>query len=64
MNCHVNFMLNQALTKDAGLAKMWEKVKGTNSLKCRVLSVSVLSHASMTLNFKYGKFFHVHNGLK
>ena len=56
------FMSSKALTKATGCARMW-KVHVCHS-KCMVFSVSVLSHALVTLNFKYGKLLHARNWLK
>ena len=44
-------MSSQAVTKADGLAKM-RKVSHSNSM---MFSIPVLSHASVTLNFKYSK---------
>ena len=55
---------NQALTKAAGRARMRKKEKVHGSkCTCMVIFVSVLSHASVTPNFMYGKLLHACNGL-
>ena len=58
---------SQVLTKAAGRARMWRVRKvhlHVCGSKCMAFPVSVLSHASMTPNFKYGKLLHVCNWLK
>ena len=56
-------VMSQGPMKAAGRARMREtcKVYGT---KCMVFSVSVLSHASVILNFMYGKLLHARKWLK
>ena len=63
VNRHVNFMSCQALTEAAGHARM-RKMQKVCSSKCMVFSVSLLSHASVTPNFKHRKLLHVCNWLK
>ena len=58
-----NFMLSQALTKVAGCARM-RKISKVCGSKCKAFSVSVLSHASVTPTFKYGRLLHACNWLK
>ena len=44
--------------KAAGSARMRKMQKACGS-KCIVFSVSVIFHALVTLNFKYGKLLHI-----
>ena len=56
---------NQNLTKAPGCARMQKKQKVHGSkCTCMVFSVSIISHASVTPNFMYGKLIHACNGLK
>ena len=46
--------------KAAGHAKV-QKMRKVYGSKCMAFSVSILFHASVTLNFKYGRLLHVCN---
>ena len=54
-------MYDQVLTKAAGRAGYCGKCKRYVVTKRTPFSVLVLSHASLTPNFKYGKLLHVRN---
>ena len=51
----MNFILSKVLVKTAGRDRMWENAKDICSSKCMAFSVSALSHALVTLNFKHRK---------
>ena len=54
MNRYVTCMQSQVLTKAAGCAPM-RKMQKAYSSRSMTSSVSVLSHASVTPNFKYSR---------